>query len=352
MVLDQLAHPIVQAPLAGGPSTPSLAVAVSEAGALGFLAAGYRSGSEVAGDLAEVRERTAAPFGVNLFVPGRDRPDPAAVRAYLNRLRDEAARYGAEVGEPRGDDDDWTAKLELLLRERPAVASFTFGCPDPEVIAELRRAGVEVWVTVTDPAEADIAKRAGADVLVLQGIEAGGHRATFADRDDGEGLGILALLRLVGAGFEGPLVAAGAITDGAALAAVLCAGAAAAQLGSAFLRAREAGTVEAYRRALEGDASTALTRAFSGRQARGIRNRFLEEHSAFAPSAYPQVHHATSPLRAAARRSGDADGFNLWAGQAYPLARDLPAGEIVTSIGAEARAALAAAARRPRSQPT
>jgi len=141
-------------------------------------------------------------------------------------------------------------------------------------------------------------------------------------------------------------VAAGAIADGAGVAAVLCAGAAAAQLGSAFLRAPEAGTPDPYRRALEGGAPTAVTRAFTGRQARGIRNRFLDTHSAHAPSAYPHVHHATAPVRAAARRRGDPGGFNLWAGQAYPLARQAPAGEIVASISAEARAAVNGAAER------
>jgi len=217
-----------------------------------------------------------------------------------------------------------------------AAVSFTFGCPAPEVVAGLRAVGTGVWVTVTDPDEARIGRDAGADALVLQGVEAGGHRGTFVDRPGSEGLGLLALLRLVAAADLGlPLVAAGGIGDGAAVAAVLAAGAAAAQLGTAFLLAPEAGTHPEHRRAIAGDAPTALTRAFTGRLARGIVNGFMTAHPD-APVGYPEIHHATAPLRAAARERGDADGFNLWAGEAHALARELPAAEIVRTLSEEA----------------
>jgi nitronate monooxygenase len=175
-----------------------------------------------------------------------------------------------------------------------------------------------VWVTITTPGEARAAAAAGASVLVAQGIEAGGHRGGFDDT--AEQLGVLALVRLAAAASNLPIVAAGGIADAAGVAAVLAAGAGAAQVGTAFLLADEAGTHPAHRAALAGDAPTAITRAFSGRRARGIVNRFMREHPD-APSAYPEVHHLTSPLRAAARERGDGEGFNLWAGQAYPLAR-------------------------------
>jgi len=346
MILEHLRYPIVLAPLAGGPSTPALAVAVSATGGLGFLAAGYRTARAMRGDIREVREQTAAPFGVNLFVPGRGEVDDQAVRNYLERLREEATHYGVDLGEPRDDDDEWDAKLAVLERERVPVVSFTFGCPSAEVITALHDAGSEVWVTVTDVAEARIARKAGVDALVLQGVEAGGHRASFIDRDDAEGLSALVLLRLVRADIDLPLVAAGGITDGAALAAVLAAGAAAAQIGTGFLRAREAGTHPAHRTALATQTPTALTRAFTGRRARGLLNRFLLEHSAEAPVAYPHVHHATAPLRAAARERGDAHGFNLWAGQAHLLATDAPAAEIVRTLARDAQAALDAATAR------
>jgi nitronate monooxygenase len=335
LILDALTHPIVQAPLAGGPSTPELCLAVAEGGGLGFLAAGYRRAEDVAEEIGAIRERGDVTFGVNLFVPGPDEADEASVRDYVEGL-------GPDAGEPRYDDDGWEAKLALVREQRVPLVSFTFGCPPAEAIADLRDAGSEVWVTVTDPEEARVAVWAGADALVCQGVEAGGHRASFVDREGAEGLGVLALLRAVAGETELPLVAAGALGDGAAVAAVLVAGASAAQLGTAFLLSPEAGTHPAHREALSQDAPTALTRAFTGRQARGILNRFMSEHPD-APVAYPQLHHATAPLRAAARERGDAGGFNLWAGQAYRLAREEPAGEIVSRIAAEADTALRAA---------
>jgi len=346
MVLDELSHPIVLAPLAGGPSTPVLAAAVSEAGGLGFLAAGYKSPDAFAADLRDLRERTSAPFGVNLFVPGVGGADDAAIRAYAQRLAPEAERAGAALGDPRDDDDSWEAKLALLRDEPVPVVSFTFGCPPAEVIAGIREAGAEAWVTVTTPAEARIARDAGADALALQGIEAGGHRASFADEDDAEGYGVLALLRLVATEIDLPLVATGGIADGAGIAAVLVAGASAAQLGTAFLRAPEAGTNATHAGALEAETPTALTRAFTGRTARGLRNRFLDEHTPAAPRGYPHLHYLTAPLRAAARKAGDVHGFNLWAGQAHRLAREAPAAEIVERLAADTREALGAAAER------
>ena len=191
-----------------------------------------------------------------------------------------------------------------------------------------------------------IARDAGADALVVQGVEAGGHRAYFEDDDAAPDLGILAALQLIGAAVDLPLVATGGLATGGAVAAVLSAGAAAAQLGTAFMRCPEAGTAAAHREALAAETPTALTRAFSGRTARGIVNRFLREHSADAPRAYPELHHLTAPLRAAARERGDAGGFHLWAGQAHALAGEEPAGELVRRLAGEAAAALEQAQRR------
>lgn len=318
---------------------------MSDAGGLGFLASGYLSPEAVEERMVRVRELTDAPFGVNLFVPGDPDAETPGLDDYLRQVAPEASRYGAELGDARYDDDGYFEKLALVSTQRPAVASFTFGCPEPERVESLRESGVEVWVTATTPHEARIAAKAGADALVLQGAEAGGHRASFADVDD-EPLSTLALLRLVANRIRLPLIATGGLTDGPAVAAVLAAGAAAAQLGTAFLRADEAGTEHAYREALGSRTPTALTRAFSGRRARGIVNRFMSEHSAAAPAAYPHIHHATSPLRAAARKRGDPDGFNLWAGQAHELAPSGPAASILRSISEGARQALEAAANR------
>jgi nitronate monooxygenase len=312
--------------MGGGPGTPMLAAAVSDAGGLGFLAAGYKTADAVRADIRELRELTDRPFGVNVFVPSEP-ADPAAVERYAETLRPEAARYGTALGEPRHDDDGWEEKLAVVAEERVPVVSFTFGCPPAAILERLEQA----WVTVTSPAEAAVAEQAGAHVLVVQGIEAGAHRGSFKDEEAG-GLGLIALLQLVRMTAEVPLVASGGLMTAPAVAAVLAAGAGAAQLGTAFLLAPEAGTSQTHRAALAGDAETALTRAFTGRTARGIVNRFMREHGADAPRAYPEVHHLTAPLRAAARERGDPGAVNLWAGQGYALARELPAAELVREL--------------------
>jgi nitronate monooxygenase len=337
--LSELEHPIVQAPMGGGPSTPALAAAVSEAGGLGFLAAGYMTPDAVRGDLAELRRLTQRPFGLNIFVTDAPNADAAALERYREALRGEAERLGVEPGEPRHDDDRFEDKLALAREERVPVVAFTFGCPEAAVVSSLQDAGCAVWVTVTTPDEAVAAARAGADALVVQGVEAGGHRGSFDPAAPGE-IGLLALLQLVRIVTDLPLVATGGIATGRGVAAVLAAGAAAAQLGTAFMLTPEAATSPAHRDALRGDARTALTRAFTGRSARGIENRFMREHEHEAPPGYPEVHHLTAPLRAAAREAGDAEAFHLWAGQAHCLAEELPAGELVRRLAGEAREAV------------
>lgn len=346
MILDQLDSPVILAPLGGGPSTPELAAVVSEAGGLGFLAAAYLSPSELETRIRTTRSLTDRPIGVNVFAPGNGPADPAAYKPFLNRLERWGTERGVRLGEARYSDDEWGAKIELLLRERVPVASFTFGCPDRGVIDELRGAGSEVWVTVTSPDEAKQAGMAGAQVLVAQGAEAGGHRASFVDRPGLALYGLLPLLSLLCEQSSLPLVASGGIATGRGLAAVLCAGAEAAQLGTAFMLTPEAGTSEVHRAALLTQGETALTRAFTGRLARGIRNEFLEELSDMAPVAYPELHYATAPMRKHAREHGDQELVNLWAGEAHSLAREAPAGEIVRQLVGDARAALVEVTRR------
>jgi nitronate monooxygenase len=337
-LLRDLRVPVVQAPMGGGPSTPELAAAVTGAGGLGFLAAGYKSAERLAAEIAATRELTDR-FGVNLFVPG-PRSEPERYGAYVDALKGEAPL----AGEARWTDDEWEAKLDLLRRQPVAVASFAFGCPNAEVVTGIKATGAEAWLTVTTPEEARQAAAAGADALIVQGHEAGAHQGTFDDESAGEAIGLLALLQLARAETDLPLVATGGIATGAGLAAVLAAGASAAQIGTAFLLCPEAGTSEPYRRAIRAGGPTELTRAFTGRRARGIANRFLREHRD-APSAYPEIHYATAPIRAAARERGDAEDLNLWAGQAHALAREEPAAEVVARLDTESRQALEAALR-------
>lgn len=336
MVLAELGTPIVLAPMAGGPSTPELAAAVSEAGGLGFVAAGYLPAGELGARIKATRALTSRAFGVNLFFPSEPSPT-ARFSPYIEELAREFT-----VGEAKYDSDDWDAKLDLLIAEPVAVVSVTFGCPSAAEIERLHAVGTEVWVTVTTVAEGRHAVEAGADALIAQGAEAGGHRGTFVDDPDddlADPLGLLTLVQLLRAAVAVPIVAAGGISTGEALAGVLAAGAAAAQIGTAFLRCPEAGTAPLIRAAITADTPTMLTRAFTGRRARGLRNRFMVEHTG-APAAYPEIHYATGPLRAAARAEGNADEVNLWAGQAHSLAPELPAGELVRKLSADARNAL------------
>lgn len=314
--------PVVLAPLAGGPSTPELAAAVAEAGGVGFLGGGYLTPEALDERIRRARELTSGVLGVNLFVLREQSVDEGALAAYARELASEG-----ELGEPRFDDDRLAEKVEVVVASGVEIVSTTFGPPPPELVRAAHGAGMQVWATVATVDDA--AAVAGADALVAQGIEAGGHRGSFDDADASD-LPLLDLLRaLQPRGI--PLVAAGGIADRAASDAAREAGAAAVQAGTAFLLCPEAGTSEPHRRALHAGGETALTRAFTGRRARGIVNRFMRDHP-HAPSAYPHVHHLTAPLRAAARAAGDAERINLWAGTRFGHARAVPAAEVVAQL--------------------
>src|SRR5690606_27911032 len=229
MVLESLRVPIVAAPMAGGPTTAELTAAVSAAGGFGQVAAGYLTAQALAEQIPATRAVSAAPFGDDLFTPGPV-TDPADYAGYLAEL---GARF--PLGSPTHDTDAWAEKLDLLVADPVAVVSTTFGCPGAVEVDRLHAVGTEVWVTVTSPAEALIAVDAGADALIAQGAEAGGHRASFVDDpadDPVDALALLPLLQLLTAVTDRPLVAAGGIATGAGVAAVLAAGARAAQLGT------------------------------------------------------------------------------------------------------------------------
>jgi nitronate monooxygenase len=271
---------------------------------------------------------------VNLFVPGAPARDQAALQEYVAGLAGEAAALGTELGPGTWDDDGFGAKVELLLADPPPLVSFTFGCPPVGVVAAFQAAATPVVITVTSPQEASLAEQAGVDGLCLQGMEAGAHRGTFTNDDGADPeLPLLDLLTEVRRQTDLPLIGAGGIAGPDEVNAVLVAGAVAAQAGTAFLRCPESGTSPAHQQALTDTrfTSTALTRAFSGRRARSLVNRFMREHEG-APAAYPEVNNATRPLRTAATAAGDADHMSLYAGVGYRRAAALPAGEIVTLL--------------------
>jgi nitronate monooxygenase len=314
---------VVLAPLAGGPATPELAAAVANAGGLGFIAAGYLTPEELAARIERARELTDGPLAVNLFVLDEHSVDDDAVAAYVRELQ----ATGNEVGEPRFDDDHFAAKLAVVVEADIDVVSTTFGPPPPELVAAK---GIEVWATVASVEDARRAVASGADVLVAQGSEAGGHRASFDDADERD-TPLLDLLAELRATTELPLVATGGIGDRATADAARAAGAVAVQAGTAFLLCPEAGTSAPHREAVTRGGATAITRAFTGRRARGIVNRFMREH-ADAPSAYPQINYVTAPLRAAARVAGDSERINLLAGKRVDLARERSAADVVAEL--------------------
>lgn len=327
--------PIVGAPMAGGPGTPALAAAVSNAGGLGMVAGGYLTAEQFADDIAAARKATTGPLGVNLFVPQPSVADWVQLEYYAEDLEEVADHYRVEVGHPmHGDDDDWQRKIEVVADVRPEMVSFTFGAPPPDVIRMLSAQGLLVSVTVTSAYEAGVAVAAGADNLVVQGPAAGGHRGTFAPDMEPGSESLHQLLDRIGSAHDVPLIAAGGLGTVEQIAAALRRGAVAAQIGTALLLADEAGTHQAYRVALKNPEfdSTVVTRAFSGRYARGLANNFTRLLDHVAPLGYPEVNQMTKPIRAAAIEMEDPHGTNLWAGEAYREVRSGPAADIVTAL--------------------
>lgn len=346
-LLSALPHPIVQAPMAGGGSTAAMAAEVSDAGGLGSIAAAYLSGAALRAEAEAVRARTARPFAINLFCDTRGAAPPDTLARAHARL----APYREELGleqpaAPALPADDRDEQLAALFAVRPAVFSFTFGIPEPAVLARCRAERIATLGTATTVAEAIALERAGVDMICAQGAEAGAHRGTFLGPVADALIGTLALVPQIVDAVRVPVVAAGGIGDGRGVAAVLALGAAAAQIGTAYLLADEASISAPWRAALTGDAvhRTAITTAFSGRAARGIRNRFLDELEGDASIApFPYQNAMTRDIRAACAAAGRADFLSLWAGQAAALARPGSARALTERIAAEARGALARA---------
>ncbi|MDR3654211.1 MAG: nitronate monooxygenase [Mycobacterium sp.] len=328
--------PIVGAPMAGGPGTPALAAAVSNAGGLGFVPGGYVSAERLAEDIAAARAATTGPLGVNLFVPQPSVADWVQLDYYAEELEEIADYYQVAVGHPEfGGDDDWERKLEVVADVRPELVSFTFGVPAPDVIGRLGALGLLVMVTVTSAYEAGVAIAAGADSLVVQGPDAGGHRGTFApDMDPGtESLHEL-IDRIHRAHREVPIIAAGGLGTAGDIAGALRRGAVAAQVGTALLLSEEAGTNPAHRTAMKNQlfGKTIVSRAFSGRYARGLENEFVRMLDTVAPLGYPEVNQMTLPIREAAAAMEDPNGMTLWAGTAFREARPGPVADIIAGL--------------------
>jgi nitronate monooxygenase len=332
-------YPIIQAPMAGGPTTPKLVAAVGNAGALGSFGFAYAEPATITEQYQAARAQTPAPIHINLFVdPIPAMPPQTEVERALAALRPMYDALGlpapSKVEAPYTPDlDSQVAAAQALC---PAVLSMHFNQLGRDHIKALQAAGSLVACSVTNVAEAQHAAASGLDFVIAQGAEAGGHRGTFIGAAEDSMIGTLALVRTIVRHCTIPVVAAGGIMDGAGLAAVLALGACGAQIGTAFLPVDESGAPEVHKRGLfeHSRAGTTITRAFSGRPARGIRNEFIRRSEAhgFPILPFPIQNKATGPLRAGSAKQGNPDYVSLWAGQAYTLARKVSAAELVALI--------------------
>ena len=345
--------PIIQAPMAGV-STPAMAAAVSNAGALGSLGIGATDADGARKMIRATRELTARPFNVNLFCHAPAVADSAREARWLEWLAPQFTQFGVEP--PKAIREIYTSfvndevMLRMLLEERPAVVSFHFGIPTTAAVSALRSAGIVLLATATHPLEAQIIADAGIDAIVAQGIEAGGHRGVFDPAAPDEALGTFALTRLLVRGTHLPVIASGGIMDGAGIAAALALGAQAAQLGTAFVGCPESAIDDGYHRALLNDPAraTTFTSSISGRKARGLRNHFTaldDDPARPATPDYPIAYDAGKALHAAAKAKGEFGYGAQWAGQAVALARPLPAAELVQVLDAELNIAAKESAR-------
>jgi nitronate monooxygenase len=335
-----LRHPIIQAPMAGV-STPSLAAAVSNAGGLGSLGIGGGNVAQARQAIEETRKLTTQPFNVNVFCHAPAERDPAREAAWVAYLAPLFAEFGAtppaslnEIYKTFTGDDE---AFELLLEHKPAVVSFHFGLPATEHLKALRQAGIYTLASATNLHEAQRIEEAGIDAIVAQGIEAGGHRGMFDTEADDEGLSTSVLVRMLLRQTRLPVIAAGGIMDGQGIKSALDLGAAAAQLGTAFVLCPESSANEGYRANLKSGraAVTRLTSVLSGRPARGMVNRLItygETAGGPPPAAYPVAYDAAKQLNAAAAKHGNYEFAAQWAGQGAPLARELPAAQLVSAL--------------------
>ncbi|MGF6273834.1 nitronate monooxygenase [Massilia sp. UYP11] len=337
-------HPIIQAPMAGT-ATPQMAAAVSNAGALGSLGIGPSTAAQARAMIEETRALTSKPININVFCHAPARRDAALEAAWLAHLAplfDEAgARTPASLDEiyPGFNDDE--ESFQMLLALRPEVVSFHFGLPSGERLAALRAAGIRTMATATNLEEALRIEREGLDAIVAQGIEAGGHRGMFDPEATDERLSMAVLVRLLVKRTRLPVIAAGGIMDGAGIKAALDLGAAGAQLGTAFILSPESAANDAYRANLQSAraSTTVLTTVISGRPARGMVNRLIAHGASGVPAAYPVAYDAAKQLHAAAAKTGNHDFAPHWAGQGAPLARAMPAAELVETLVRELHAA-------------
>ncbi|SJM72525.1 NAD(P)H-dependent flavin oxidoreductase [Psychrobacter piechaudii] len=335
-----LTYPIVQAPMAGGATTPELIAAVSNFGGLGSLGAGTTAPAKIQEQIQQIRALTDKRFAVNLMVLSEaesttfNAPIPEWLQVYYEE-------QGIELTLPKNPAQLFEAQLQVLLDNPVPVASFTFGIISKEQVAALQVVGTKVVGTANHPEEAKAWADIGADAVCVQGVEAGGHRGGWLPQSEQDPLGLLTLISQTKAVTDVPLIAAGGIMTAQAINAVLSAGAEMAQLGTAFLATTESGVSSAYKAELlkasrgERSSRTCLTRLFSGKQARGLVNDYLIKYAAYdndSLPAYPQLNAMTQPMRGAASKANNTDYMSLWAGQGVTLIQAEPVATLMQRL--------------------
>lgn len=347
-----LSAPIVQGPFGSGLSAVDLVVEVSEAGGLGSFGVHHLDANGILATAAAIRARTQRPFALNLWIPMQDSGDPSLSDAEYDEALDVLRPYFKELGlplprRPQRFTPDYAEQVDALLEARPAIFSFVFGIPEPAVLRRCRELGIVTLATVTTVDEAIEAERAGVDAVVASGFEAGGHRISFLREAEDSLTGTVALIPQVVDAVRIPVIAAGGIADGRGIAAALCLGAQAVQIGTAFLACDESGASSLHREQLRSSNAryTALTRAFTGRLARGIRNRFIEDMRSRERQVprYPVQAWLTAQYKSAAIAAGRTDLLPLWSGQSAALIRHRKARELFESLVAEMGQVLSAA---------
>lgn len=339
-----LSIPVVLAPMGGGPSTPELVAAVSNAGGLGSLAAAYSNAERIQQDIAAIRKLTKGPFAVNLFSPQAQLPLKDGVNAVSEFLRPYHERLSLKApGLPQKPIEDFDEQLEAVAKAAPPIVSFTFGLLPTKASERLKAQGTYLMGTATTVEEARQLEKAGVDAVIAQGSEAGAHRGTFAVPAEEALVGTVALVPQVVDAVRVPVIASGGIMDGRGLVAALALGASAVQMGTAFLACKEAGTNAAYREALMRgrENATTLTRAFSGRMARGLSNEFIEKWNAEGMEhlPYPWQNAFTQPMRRAATAAKQAGLLSLWAGQGLSMLRETTAEQLMKDLREEMKQA-------------
>lgn len=340
-------YPIIQAPMAGGVTTSKLVSAVSNSGGLGMIGAGYMSAQQIREQIRELRQLTSKPWGINLFVPNEfhitENEIHSATQA-LQPFREDLNLLQAihiEIPNFQKEQENFLEQVKVVIEESIPICSFTFGIPSTEIMDELKKHGIILIGTATTVREAIEIEKSGMDIVVVQGSEAGGHRGNFLQDHHESLIGLMSLIPQVVDRVSIPVIAAGGIMDGRGLMASLCLGAKAIQMGTAFLTCNESGAhplhKEGILQAQEDD--TVLTRAFSGKWARGIKNRFIHEMQAQETSLpdFPVQNALTQAIRKASSQQNNPDFMSLWSGQSPQLAKKQTVSELIDTIIYESR---------------